>query len=209
MTNPRKTLQKDNRSGSNLESVKTPSKVTVNQIIPSVKNTINKSASNQTHSPRSVSVNRKNSELKFSIKNDQEISLSSSDAKLKFNITKSVNYIADGIVNFGHGSAHLSSSALKEISRLAKSAVQEDIIIRIVGHASMRTREMDPLKHTIANFNISLKRANSVAEAFIAAGLPAERLMVDAVGDSQPLFSEAMPSGEKANRRTEIFLERS
>jgi len=71
----------------------------------------------------------------------------------------------------------------------------------------MRTGEMDPLEHTIANFNISLLRANAVASALIQNGVPAERLIVDAVGDTQPLYSEAMPSGEHANRRTEIFLE--
>ena len=29
--------------------------------------------------------------------------------------------------------------------------------VRVVGHASMRTRDMDELKHTLANFNVSVK----------------------------------------------------
>ena len=34
----------------------------------------------------------------------------------------------------------------------------------------------------------------------------AEKLIVDAVGDSQPLNYESMPLEERANRRAEIFI---
>jgi len=112
-------------------------------------------------------------------------------------------------VNFKHGSASLSQGDRRLITDLARQALQTNAFLRVVGHASMRTREMDPIKHTMVNFDISLRRANIVASALINAGFPAERLIVDAVGDTQPLFSEAMPSGERANRRTEIFLEAS
>ena len=114
---------------------------------------------------------------------------------------------AAGTINFRHGSARLSPSDLGVIAKMAHQAVDAEAVIRVVGHASMRTVEMDPFEHTVANFNISLMRANAVASALIQNGVPAERLIVDAVGDTQPLYSEAMPSGEHGNRRTEIFLE--
>ena len=114
---------------------------------------------------------------------------------------------AAGTINFRHGSARLSRSDLGAIAKMARQAVDAGVFIRVVGHASMRTGDMDPFAHTVANFNISLLRANAVASALIKNGVPAERLIVDAVGDTQPLYSEAMPSGEHANRRTEIFLE--
>lgn len=114
---------------------------------------------------------------------------------------------ATGVVNFGHGSARLSASDRSRLRGLAKEALNVGAYIRVVGHASMRTRDMDPFEHTLANFNVSLKRANVVASALMEMGVPAEQLIVDAVGDTQPLFSEAMPSGERANRRTEIYLE--
>jgi flagellar motor protein MotB len=114
---------------------------------------------------------------------------------------------ADGTINFRHGSARLSSLDLGVIVKMAQQAVDAGAFIRVVGHASMRTVEMDPFEHIVANFNISLLRANAVAAALIQNGVPAERLIVDALGDTQPLHSEAMPSGEHANRRTEIFLE--
>jgi flagellar motor protein MotB len=114
---------------------------------------------------------------------------------------------ADGTINFRHGSARLSSLNLGVIVKMAQQALDAGAFIRVVGHASMRTVQMDPLEHIVANFNISVLRANAVAAALIQNGVPAERLIVDALGDTQPLHSEAMPSGEHANRRTEIFLE--
>jgi outer membrane protein OmpA-like peptidoglycan-associated protein len=114
---------------------------------------------------------------------------------------------AAGIVSFRHGSARLSASDRSRLGRLAREAMDVGAYLRVVGHASMRTRDMDPFEHTLANFNISLKRANVVASALIEMGVPAERLIVDAVGDTQPLFSEAMPSGERGNRRAEVYLE--
>ena len=58
----------------------------------------------------------------------------------------------------------------------------------------------------VVNFNISIKRANAVAQALINSGVPAEKLIIDAVGASEPISSEAMPNGERANRRAEISL---
>jgi len=114
---------------------------------------------------------------------------------------------ATGVVNFGHGSSRLSSSDRSKLRALAETALSQGLYVRVVGHASMRTRDMDPFEHTLANFNVSLKRANVVAEALLEMGVPAEQLIIDAVGDTQPLFSEAMPSGEQGNRRAEIYLE--
>lgn len=114
---------------------------------------------------------------------------------------------ASEIITFGHGSARLSNADRGRLRSLVNQAVQARAYIRVVGHASMRTRNMDPLKHSLANFDVSLKRANAVASALIDMGVPLEQLIVDAVGDTQPLYSEAMPSGEQGNRRTEIYLE--
>ena len=114
---------------------------------------------------------------------------------------------AAGIVTFGHGSSRLSSADRAKLRALADEALNQGLYVRVVGHASMRTRDMDPFEHTLANFNVSLMRANVVAGALLEMGVPAEQLIIDAVGDTQPLFSEAMPSGEQGNRRAEIYLE--
>jgi len=46
-----------------------------------------------------------------------------------------------------------------------------------------------------------------VARALRQAGVPAQRLVVEAVGDAQPVYYEFMPNGEAENRRVEVFVE--
>jgi outer membrane protein OmpA-like peptidoglycan-associated protein len=46
-----------------------------------------------------------------------------------------------------------------------------------------------------------------VAQELIHDGVPASRVLVDAVGDSQPIYYESMPQGEEGNRRAEIFVQ--
>ena len=79
--------------------------------------------------------------------------------------------------------------------------------IRIVGHASSRTSNMPLEKHLEVIFNKSQDRANAVAQEVIREGVPANRVLVEAVGDSQPVYYESMPKGEDGNRRAEIYLQ--
>jgi len=76
-----------------------------------------------------------------------------------------------------------------------------------VGHASSRTSNMTVEKHLEAIFNKSQDRANAVAKEMIRDGVPASRVLVEAVGDSQPVYYESMPQGEAGNRRAEIFIQ--
>jgi outer membrane protein OmpA-like peptidoglycan-associated protein len=79
--------------------------------------------------------------------------------------------------------------------------------IRVVGHSSSRTPNMGVAQHMQIVFRKSQQRANAVAQAFIREGIPAARVLVEAVGDSQPVYYESMPKGEDGNRRAEIFLQ--
>lgn len=78
--------------------------------------------------------------------------------------------------------------------------------IRVEGHASSRTRNMDPVQHHLVNFNVSLNRANAVANELIRQGVPPESVFVAAMSDSQPLFYEVMPAGDAGNQRVEIHF---
>ena len=78
--------------------------------------------------------------------------------------------------------------------------------IRIVGHASSRTKDTDSVSHKMINLKVSVARAEAVARELIRMGLDKTKLQVDAVSDSTPVFHEYMPSGEAGNRRAEIFL---
>ena len=79
--------------------------------------------------------------------------------------------------------------------------------IRVVGHSSSRTANMPIEKHLETIFDKSQKRANAVAQELIHEGVPAAKVLVEAVGDSQPVYYESMPKGEDGNRRAEIFVQ--
>ncbi len=79
--------------------------------------------------------------------------------------------------------------------------------VRVIGHSSSRTANMSAEKHLEIIFKKSQDRANAVARELIRAGVPADKVLVEAVGDTQPVFYESMPKGEDGNRRAEIFLQ--
>lgn len=111
------------------------------------------------------------------------------------------------VIYFGHGSAQLDArdrGVLREVVALQR---QRGGTIRVVGHASAHTGVVDQIKHRLANFEMSLKRANTVAAGLVGLGAAKDAMRVEAQGDSQPIFHEFMPTGEAGNRRTEIFLE--
>ena len=79
--------------------------------------------------------------------------------------------------------------------------------VRVVGHASSRTANMPVEKHLEVIFEKSQARADAVAQELIHEGVPAAKVLIDAVGDSQPIYYESMPKGEDGNRRAEIFVQ--
>ncbi len=110
-------------------------------------------------------------------------------------------------INFYSGSSIVDNIGLKKIKKISKIAKERNAKIKVVGHASKRTRDMPLAKHKLVNFNISDKRAQSVANVFIKKyNIPSSSLITEAVSDTKPLFKENMPAGTKANQRTEIFL---
>ncbi len=110
-------------------------------------------------------------------------------------------------INFSSGSSSVNNAGLKKIKKIAKIAKERNAKIKVIGHASERTKDMPIAKHKLVNFIISDKRANSVAEIFIKRyDFPSDKLITQGVSDSKPLFKEIMPAGTTANQRTEIFL---
>lgn len=110
-------------------------------------------------------------------------------------------------IGFPNGSAKINgegSRALREVARMAR---RSGATLRVVGHASSRTRDMDPVRHRIVNFSMSVDRANAVARALIGYGVRPDAIFVGAVSDAEPLYYEVMPAGEAGNRRTEVFLD--
>ena len=111
------------------------------------------------------------------------------------------------VIYFAYGSAQIDVQDRQVLQDIAILQRQRNAQLRVVGHASARTGNQAPQQHQIANFNISLKRANAVAAALVSLGVAQNMITTEARADSQPIFHEFMPNGEAGNRRAEIFLE--
>ncbi len=110
------------------------------------------------------------------------------------------------LIFFQHGSASLSSDDRNVIHDVAELQKARGGVIQIVGHASMRTGSVDPATHEEVNYEISLARANAVADALLREGLNPANVQVTAAGSTEPEYYEFTPTGEAGNRRAEIYL---
>jgi outer membrane protein OmpA-like peptidoglycan-associated protein len=108
---------------------------------------------------------------------------------------------------FKTGSARLGKGDRKKLREVAALQRKRNATLRIIGHASSRTRDLDPVKHQIVNFRISVDRAHVVARELVRLGVPAGKLSIGAKSDQERVFYEFMPAGETGNQRTEIYIE--
>ncbi len=111
---------------------------------------------------------------------------------------------------FDNGSARLDKrdrGILRDVRRVFDQYRNKGGKVRVIGHASSRTRNMDPVKHKMVNYRVSADRADIVARELIRMGVPEQDIYVGASSDSDPLYFEFMPSGEAGNRRAEIFID--
>jgi outer membrane protein OmpA-like peptidoglycan-associated protein len=109
-------------------------------------------------------------------------------------------------IQFGRSSSRLDARDQQLINAVATAQRQNGGNVLVVGHASSRTQQLPKDRYEVANFQVSFARANAVAQALIRAGVSADRVTVEAVSDGQPIYSEAMPTGEAGNRRAEIYF---
>ncbi|HJR55033.1 MAG TPA: OmpA family protein [Rhizomicrobium sp.] len=115
----------------------------------------------------------------------------------------------NAVVYFPGDGVALSAAARTQVRAAAAAfkAAGGTGTIRVVGHASSRTPNMSVERHLRVIFEKSQGRANAVARELMNQGVPADRVRIDAVGDSQPVYYESMPRGEEGNRRAEIYVQ--
>ncbi len=111
------------------------------------------------------------------------------------------------VIYFGHSSSRLDGTDRAVLRDVVTLRRQRGANIRVVGHASAHTAVTDQITHDLANFEMSLRRANSVAAELIALGAAHDRVRAEARSDKQPVYHEFMTTGQAGNRRVEIFLE--
>ena len=116
-----------------------------------------------------------------------------------------MHYLAETIY-FDNGSSEVDYSFYGSLKKLAKLAKEKNAMISVYGYASSRTRNTDPVNHKLINFNVSVKRAQSVVNVLRKYGVAGDKIVSQAFSDSTPLYQEVMPEGERLNRRVEIYL---
>jgi flagellar motor protein MotB len=110
-------------------------------------------------------------------------------------------------IQFADGSARLDADARQVLGQVAKLQGEKGGTLRIIGHASMRTKPMDPERHAKVNEGIAIARANAVAGQLVRLGVKRDAIVVSARGDTEPAYYEVMGTGEAGNRRAEIYIE--
>ena len=113
---------------------------------------------------------------------------------------------APAVVKFANGSSRIARSYRSTLQVVVDEQRSRGGIIRVVGHASSRTRSLPLADHKLVNFRISIDRAQSVAAELVRLGARPDVVFAEARGDSEPVFFEVMPEGEAENRRAEVFL---
>ncbi len=101
------------------------------------------------------------------------------------------------IIYFAGDTTNLSRSAMNQVHS-AVAAFQASGgagTVKVVGHASSRTANMPVERHLEVIFQKSQARANAVAQALIRAGIPADKVQIEAVGDSQPIYYRVHAQG--------------
>lgn len=101
---------------------------------------------------------------------------------------------------FATGSATLRPNLQREIRSVAANLVTyPDSTIEVVGHT-------DNVGAAALNQDLSQRRALSVADILIGAGVPAGRLSAIGHGEDQPVASNLTEAGRAQNRRVEIIV---
>ncbi len=117
-----------------------------------------------------------------------------------------VSFLA-ATIYFPHGSERLSEKSLNMLREVIEMRRIHKGNIRVVGHASSRTRNMEYVEHVMANFDVSMKRASTVCAELLKLGVSPKHVFFGAASDNEPIYYEVMPSGEALNRRAEIFID--
>ena len=110
-------------------------------------------------------------------------------------------------IQFMHGSTNLGSTDISVLSQVANTWQQTGGILRVIGHASMRTGNMSLKQHLAVNRRVSEGRASAVVSRLLSLGVSPDAIFVGADGAADPRYYEGVPAGEAGNRRVEIYLD--
>ncbi|MRS88798.1 type VI secretion system protein TssL [Enterobacteriaceae bacterium RIT714] len=116
---------------------------------------------------------------------------------------KQSKVIFNGDSMFASGSVDVRPERIVTLNRVATEIHRVNGYVLIVGHTDATPIHRPGIEN---NQVLSEKRASSVAELLIKAGVPRANIRIEGVGEKQPLQSNQDPTGRASNRRVEMFV---
>ena len=105
------------------------------------------------------------------------------------------------VLYFAAGESGLTEQNAAVLRQVAQAQRDRNAPLRIIGHALIPAAEAGPSTLQRRNFEVSLRRANTVAEALARLGVPTGAIQVTALGDTQPAGRPA------TSRRVQILMD--
>jgi outer membrane protein OmpA-like peptidoglycan-associated protein len=102
-------------------------------------------------------------------------------------------------IEFATASAVIGSGSRSLLDSVAEAAAACPGTLVIEGHS-------DSSGNPLLNHDLSRRRAEAVRAALVQRGLPEERLIVEGLGASKPIASNATAEGRERNRRIEMRM---
>lgn len=122
----------------------------------------------------------------------------------------SVDQVRVAVIQFEFNSTSLSDPDFAILGQVAQIAELTDASVFVIGHASGvnlgAANAADTIAAERASLEVSMARANAVADGIIGAGVAADRVTVRGVGTNEPAYLEETIEAEAGNRRAEIYL---
>ena len=108
--------------------------------------------------------------------------------------------VINGVVRFKTASANLEASALPLLAQVAgKLRAASTLSIEISGHT-------DDVGKATKNIELSKKRAETIRNVLIKAGVAAPRLIAKGYGPTRPVATNKTTKGREQNRRVEFLI---
>jgi outer membrane protein OmpA-like peptidoglycan-associated protein len=104
---------------------------------------------------------------------------------------------------FARGSATLTTANAEIAGQLADQLIghPEITLAAVVGHASR-----DDAKTEIARLDLSVRRAQVVADHMVARGVARDRLVIEGYGSTQPIDKRNTRIARDKNRRIDVVI---
>ncbi len=121
------------------------------------------------------------------------------------------NYVLIRLFNdiaFKEDSYQLTKEAKKALNEVAKKIKNYEKYfdeIRVVGHAYVKNKSKLPRGIRDA-WDLSIKRAEVIADILIKNGIKKEKIVLEAYGDKKPIYRWKNPILQRMNDRVEIYL---